>query len=524
MLLRLGRAARNAALAACLLPLAAAGQTPPSATFVRQPLASFPTVGALRDTLRTLAADADAARRAHRLDGLFGRLRAAGQVPFAAGDSVLWLFRGPATSVAWAGDMTGWSPTAAGERLGTSDVWLRASRYPADARLDYKVVVNGSDWRLDPANALVQWSGFGPNSELRMPAFAFRAETVRRADVPAGTLGPERTLVAPGLGYPIAYRVYTPPGYDRLQGLPVLYVTDGHEYAPDALGALVTTLDNGIAAGRVAPLVAVFVDPRNPANRGHNRREQEFLPADASRPGRAADFLAFLTDVLAPEIERTERVRSGPDGRGLLGTSFGGVFTAFAATERPGSFTRLGINSPAFWVWPAVYARFDRPPAPGTRVYLSQGTISDGDGGTRLKPVLERNGYALTYAVRNEGHSWGQWRGLVPDLLAALYPAAEATGAAPAPRPSPGALRVGVAPNPTRALARLQVALPAAGESGLRVYDGAGRVVATPWPAARRRSGVHTVPLDVRGWAAGRYVARLTAGSDTASAVLTVVR
>ena len=38
--------------------------------------------------------------------------------------------------------------------------------FPADARIDYKIVVDGR-WQLDPGNPAVQRSGFGDNSEPR---------------------------------------------------------------------------------------------------------------------------------------------------------------------------------------------------------------------------------------------------------------------------------------------------------------------------------------------------------------------
>ncbi|HYE58163.1 MAG TPA: alpha/beta hydrolase-fold protein, partial [Rhodothermales bacterium] len=256
----------------------------------------------------------DAPARTAALDRLWNDLRTKGQVPFAVGDTVVWLFRGTASQVAWAGDATGWQPSATGVRLAGTDLWWRRERQAADARLDYKVVLNGNDWRLDPANPLQQWSGFGPNSELRMPAYRYPAETIRSAGVPAGRLGDPQVMTSTALGYPVRYRVYTPAGYDTLaRRLPVLYVTDGHEYAPDGLGALVTVLDNLIATRQVAPLVAVFVDPRDVNNASVNRRQSELVPPGGSRgvcnPCRADRFLGFLTDELIPAVDAAYRTQ-----------------------------------------------------------------------------------------------------------------------------------------------------------------------------------------------------------------------
>lgn len=513
------------ALTALLLATPLRAQAPPDPTDRRAAVPEFPTARALTDSLGRLAALPDAARRAAALDALWSRLAGAGQAPFAAGDTVVWLFRGSANAVAWAGDMTGWQPRAAGQRLAGTDLWWRADRLPADARVDYKVVVNGADWRLDPANPAVAWSGFGPNSELRMPAYRFATETVRRDAVARGALGPPVRTASAALGYAIQHRVYTPPGYPLGRRLPVLYVTDGHEYAPDHLGALVTTLDNAIADGRVAPLVVVFVDPRDPANLGVNRRQRELVPpGGAVRDGQADRFLAYLTGELVPAVDAAFETDPAPAARGILGTSLGGLFAAYAGAERPGVFGRVAIQSPAFWAYTPIYDRYDAPAAndparAAQRFTLSQGTIGDGDGGVQLRGRFERGGYTFAYAERNEGHSWGQWRALVPSVLRTLFPgvAASSTGRAEAP----GRFGLRGSPNPLAAGSTLRYTLDAPGHVRLTVYDVMGREVATI-VNGERTAGEHEGALDARAFASGHYFAHLESGGRHATVSLVV--
>jgi len=87
------------------------------------------------------------------------------------GDSVAFLYRGEAKTVSWAGDFNGWHPAQpgyAGTRSGLANIWIAVQKFPPDARIDYKIVVDDK-WILDPDNPSIQWSGMGPNSELRMP-------------------------------------------------------------------------------------------------------------------------------------------------------------------------------------------------------------------------------------------------------------------------------------------------------------------------------------------------------------------
>lgn len=176
----------------------------------------YPHFKAFTDHLGAVASIADATERAAQLTALFNDLRAAGRIPFAEGDSVAFLWRGSATGVSVPGDHSGWSSNGqAMARVGLSDVWMRVYRFPEAARIDYKFVV-GSNWILDPNNPHTQMGGFGPNSELRMPGWVFPTETVRVAGRPQGTLSANLTLASTVLGYPVRYRVYTPPGYDGL--------------------------------------------------------------------------------------------------------------------------------------------------------------------------------------------------------------------------------------------------------------------------------------------------------------------
>ncbi|MFH0883628.1 MAG: hypothetical protein V2A56_11625 [bacterium] len=87
-----------------------------------------------------------------------------------------FIYRGSATSVGIYGDMNEWGdPVIALSKVSGTDFWYANRIYEADARLDYKLVVNGN-WILDPLNPYQMPGGFGPNSELRMPAYVFPEE------------------------------------------------------------------------------------------------------------------------------------------------------------------------------------------------------------------------------------------------------------------------------------------------------------------------------------------------------------
>ena len=259
----------------------------------------------MKAALETAASIEDDAARSAALDEVIGTLQEAGAIPYASNDSVAFLYRGPAEHVSFAGDFNGWDAESVGaQRIGTSDLWIHEEFFPLDARLDYKVVADGT-WRLDPLNPRIQRSGFGDNSELRMPAYAPSPWVTPRKHVSPGSLT-AGNLFSERLGFALDYQVYTPAGYDDLDTLPVMYVTDGHEYADNRLGAMVTVMDNLIHDGRLRPIIAVFIDMRvNGANERGDMLEVLYAATIAALSSDEMTFAPLLPD---DDVDLGERV------------------------------------------------------------------------------------------------------------------------------------------------------------------------------------------------------------------------
>ena len=443
--------------------------------------------------------DALASARGAGLDGLWDALVATQRVPFVSGDTAVFLARGPAGQMSVAGDPNGWNPWASPMREVAPGVWARVDVFDARARLDYKLVRDGTEWALDPHNPHVQWSGHGPNSELRMPAWRPAPETVPVPGAAAGTLGPPQQIESAALGATITYRVYTPPGYGaagvRAARHPTLYVTDGHEYADDRLGAVPTVLDALARDGRIDPPVAVFIDPRRD---GLNRRQTQYV-----QNPRFADFVATE---LVPTVDRTYRTRADAGSRVILGTSLGGVFSTSLGVRHADVFGRLAIQSPAYWVsenpewWsgPSIYDEVAAVPEGTLEVFMSTGTINDTEAGARrMRDTLLARGHTLTYVEVPEGHSWGNWRALIDDVAEALLPPRSAASTAAEP-PEPGPLQLGSIPGPRQGLLTVTLVPREPGRVRVRCLGADGSVSADRWVHARGPVP-HTVRLVLRG-------------------------
>ena len=320
----------------------------------------------------------------------------------------------------WVGDFNGWGSKTPfnnnGARIKNTDVWLLKCSLPADARVDYKLVINGKDWILDPDNPQHQWSGVGggaPNSELAMPGWKRDSYATSRTSAKHGAIQNDLVLQSKVLAYSIGYSIYTPVGMGKKK-LPILYVVDGNEYNHPKLANMQTVLDNLIEDKKIQPLIVVFIDSREPGNLQNNRRMQELSLNEK--------YLSMVTDELIPSVEKNLPVRKDPGHRGILGTSLGGLTSAYFAFKRPDVFGLAGIQSAAFWYKPEIFTICENTKASKVRVSMTAGTLYDAsETSQKMKGIFDKNSVACTYRETREGHSWGAWRNLIDDMLIDLF-------------------------------------------------------------------------------------------------------
>jgi enterochelin esterase family protein len=191
-----------------------------------------------------------------------------------------------------------------------------------------------------------------------------------------------------------------------------VYVTDGHEYAADYLGSMTIVMDNLIADGRMRPAIAVFIDPRDPEPPHTNRRQTEYV---GNR-----QYAAFLADELVPRIDADYETDGQPSARAILGTSLGGLNSMYVGIVEHDTFGLLGIQSPAFQMYPAIYDLVRDHPHRDQTIFMSAGTLgNDNAAATTMWQILQNHNYAFQYLEVPEGHSWGSWRGQLDSLLVA---------------------------------------------------------------------------------------------------------
>jgi enterochelin esterase family protein len=388
-------------------------------------------------------------------------------IPFIEDSTANFIYRGSAASSSIAGDFNDWSPSSwPMTNLSQTNFWYRSVIFELDARLDYKFVLNGGTWILDPENPRTCEGGYGPNSELAMPLYVQPWEIVYRPSVQQGIVL-NRTIYSPTVGSNYQLNIYLPPGYDSLsaQTYPAVYFQDGTEYIN--LGKAVNVLNNLIDSGKIQPVIAVFVKPNN--------RNEEYAGSLRNQ------YRLFFVNELVPYMDSEYKTRQAANQRLVLGDSFGGNISALISYNHPEVFGLCGLHSAAFWpnnyeayslilsgpvkniAWNAIWGTYE-PLYPNMRAF---------------RDSLISYGYNIEWLERPEGHSWGLWRASVDRILEYFFPG-NPVGVADDSKLQPVQFYLSQNyPNPFNPSTRIIYSVPASSSVLIKVYDILGNEINT---------------------------------------------
>ena len=172
---------------------------------------------------------------------------------------------------------------------------------PQDARVEYMVVLGERDIHVDDRNPHRVTSVGGEASEVRMPDFAEQPETIASGtpiegsvqDVPARDASASTRRVV----------IYRPPS----KTTPVAIVLF-HDGSLMLAGGVPAILDRLIAGGRIAPIIAVFIDPLS--------RADDYKAEPAFRQWFARELVPQVERLIGPGTPRT---------RAIIGVSRGAI-------------------------------------------------------------------------------------------------------------------------------------------------------------------------------------------------------
>jgi enterochelin esterase-like enzyme len=346
-------------------------------------------------------------------------------------------------------------------QIPNSDVWYLTLKVPSGARFSYRISPNdpmtfegplaaqrAATAQADPLNphrseCPPNTSKFGCRSVAELPGAPPQPWLVSKPGIAAGRI--EKLKIKSNIQkIDRPFSVYTPANY-KADGPPnaLLIMFDGEDLSDDQYQ--VTTLDNLIAASKIPPTVAVFVE--NVAN----RRLVDLVASP--------EFADFLATELVPWIRAHYNVSKEPTRVAVGGYSAGGLAAAYVGLRHSEVFGNVLSESGAFW-WSFEHSggicgsrcpdsgghggdnskdattegnfmvrQFLASPKLPLRFHLAAGTfeIDRGGGGgdiletTRhLRDVLLAKGYQVHYQQFVGGHDGLSWRGTLADGLIAL--------------------------------------------------------------------------------------------------------
>lgn len=228
-----------------------------------------------------------------------------------------------------------------------------------------------------------------------------------------GSLSDNIRISSQILGYDLQYRIYVPETAGEADKLPTLYITDGASYIKS--GGMVKVLDEQISKGRIKPVIAVFVDARDPDDLKVNRRNEQFFCKK--------NYVDFFTLELLPQITKDYPVSTLREDRVILGVSFGGFNAGCFGLMATPYFGGIAMNSPAHAKFVRYlqkqYKKFDKK---NLKIYMSVGNAQDNrEAVNSFRRSLKKKGYELTYSESYHGHNWDNWRPLLPKILKVFF-------------------------------------------------------------------------------------------------------
>ena len=295
----------------------------------------------------------------------------------------------------------------------SKSVWYCTVSLPREAYVEYAFYDRVTQEKfLDPLNRRTVSNGLGSrNNFFYMPQTMPSPFSLRRADIPAGTLSSHRVetrWLRDDHEREIFF--YRPPVKEPV---PLLVVYDGQDYLQRA--KLTTLVDNLAADGRIQPLAVAFLP-----NAGR-WRSVEYACSDGT--------LLWLDQVILPLAQEKLNLidlQAQPGAFGVLGASLGGTMALYTGLRMPDVFGKVIAQSGAFMIESRDFAVVDlirHGQAPQVNIWMDIGQLDMLlEDNRNMHRLLQEKGYAVRYREFSGGHNYTAWRDDLWRGLEAMFP------------------------------------------------------------------------------------------------------
>lgn len=211
------------------------------------------------------------------------------------------------------------------------------------------------------------------------------------------------------LGYALQYRVLAPTNGTKAGYLDVIYINDGQDYLQE--GNLDSIIRQLTLQEKIKPVMAVFVDSRDPDNLRDNRRHSQFM---CNRK-----YALFFEHELIPTVEASFEIQGATKKRLIMGLSFGALSAGCFGILLPDTFGYVAMQSPASDKHLEILRKiYLQTPVQPTKYFVTIGTRNDNTrAGRELLRDLRKLGYNVTSYEVAQGHNWRNWRSKLEDIF-----------------------------------------------------------------------------------------------------------
>ncbi len=357
--------------------------------------------------------------------GTIDRFIARHGAPVVEGDRATFLWRGEADEVMVRHRVVGLADPLPLRRIRDTDLWYVTIELPAGSRVEYQFELVWGEHREsyvnDPLNPKQAHGPFGASSVLAAAGYEVPEWCRPDPESRPGELV-EQSLKSKALRSEVPFWLYLPARFRTVVRYPLLIVHDGRDYLDYT--AFKAVLDNLIHRGDVAEMIVAFL----PA--GEKRLVEYANHAPHAR---------FVARELTPYLLDAFPLIATPDGRTLMGSSFGGVAAVSTAARYPGQFGSLFLESaslvftdiggdhgggPVFDpVVKFVNAYRARPRRIVERIFMTCGMYEPLITPNRsMVTTFREAGMEVRYVEARDGHNWENWRDRLRDGLTWLHP------------------------------------------------------------------------------------------------------
>lgn len=343
--------------------------------------------------------------------------------PIVEGERATFLWRGEADEV-WVRHRVVGLPDPMGmRRLPGTDLWAVTTLLPEGSRVEYQIEMRrGEIYERfnDPLNPKLAHSPMGSSSVCAAVGYRVPDWVEYDPDARPGRLLDD-VVTSKALRREQPVQLYLPARFVQAIRYPLLIVHDGTDYL--GFTGMKTVLDNLIHRLDVAPLIVAFVAPGDRLKEYPNH----------------APHARFIARELLPWIADRLPVLDTPEGRCLMGSSFGGVASLSTAVRYPRTFGSLLLESASLVFTDIGFEHgggpyFDpvvkflnryraKPTRPVDRIAMTCGVYEPLITPNRsMVPVFRGAGVTVRYTEARDGHNWENWRDRLGELLPWLFP------------------------------------------------------------------------------------------------------